>query len=451
MAELATITLAAGKGTRMKSELPKVLHKVAGKTMVQHAVDTVEQLEPVHNIAVVGYKAEQVKKKTAGEIEFVLQEEQLGTGHAVKQTQNLLADFSGTVLVIYGDTPLLTAETLNQLVTTHHQKSAAATILTAEIDDPTGYGRIVRNEKGQVVKIVEEKDTTEAEAKIKEINTGICCFDSELLWSALEKITPDNAQGEYYLTDVPGILAQEEKLVTAVVTDNREETVGVNTKKHLARAESILRRRICDRHLEAGVTIVDPDNTYIDSEVEIGQDTIIYPFTFLEGKTKIGSKVVIGPRSRIVDSTLEAGVEVETSTIVESEIGPQSTVGPYAYIRPGTQIGARAKIGDFVEVKKAEIAEESKVPHLSYVGDAKLGQQVNLGAGTITANYDGKEKHQTIIGDQVFIGSNSTLVAPIKIGARSVTGAGAVVTKDVEAETTVVGVPAEKLDQNSKK
>ncbi len=451
MAELATITLAAGKGTRMKSELPKVLHKVAGKTMVQHAVDTVEQLEPVHNIAVVGYKAEQVKKKTAGEIEFVLQEEQLGTGHAVKQTQNLLADFSGTVLVIYGDTPLLTAETLNQLVTTHYQKSAAATILTAEIDDPTGYGRIVRNEKGQVVKIVEEKDTTEAEAKIKEINTGICCFDSELLWSALEKITPDNAQGEYYLTDVPGILAQEEKLVTAVVTDNREETVGVNTKKHLARAESILRRRICDRHLEAGVTIVDPDNTYIDSEVEIGQDTIIYPFTFLEGKTKIGSKVVIGPRSRIVDSTLEAGVEVETSTIVESEIGPQSTVGPYAYIRPGTQIGARAKIGDFVEVKKAEIAEESKVPHLSYVGDAKLGQQVNLGAGTITANYDGKEKHQTIIGDQVFIGSNSTLVAPIKIGARSVTGAGAVVTKDVEAETTVVGVPAEKLDQNSKK
>ena len=451
MAELATITLAAGKGTRMKSELPKVLHKVAGKTMVQHAVDTVEQLEPVHNIAVVGYKAEQVKKKTAGEIEFVLQEEQLGTGHAVKQTQNLLADFSGTVLVIYGDTPLLTAETLNQLVTTHHQKSAAATILTAEIDDPTGYGRIVRNEKGQVVKIVEEKDTTEAEAKIKEINTGICCFDSELLWSALEKITPDNAQGEYYLTDVPGILAQEEKLVTAVVTDNREETVGVNTKKHLARAESILRRRICDRHLEAGVTIVDPDNTYIDSEVEIGQDTIIYPFTFLEGKTKIGSKVVIGPRSRIVDSTLEAGVEVETSTIVESEIGPQSTVGPYAYIRPGTQIGARAKIGDFVEVKKAEIAEESKVPHLSYVGDAKLGQQVNLGAGTITANYDGKEKHQTIIGDQVFIGSNSTLVAPIKVGARSVTGAGAVVTKDVEAETTVVGVPAEKLDQNSKK
>lgn len=451
MAELATITLAAGKGTRMKSELPKVLHKVAGKTMVQHAVDTVEQLEPVHNIAVVGYKAEQVKKKTAGEIEFVLQEEQLGTGHAVKQTQNLLADFSGTVLVIYGDTPLLTAETLNQLVTTHYQKSAAATILTAEIDDPTGYGRIVRNEKGQVVKIVEEKDTTEAEAKIKEINTGICCFDSELLWSALEKITPDNAQGEYYLTDVPGILAQEEKLVTAVVTDNREETVGVNTKKHLARAESILRRRICDRHLEAGVTIVDPDNTYIDSEVEIGQDTIIYPFTFLEGKTKIGSKVVIGPRSRIVDSTLEAGVEVETSTIVESEIGPQSTVGPYAYIRPGTQIGARAKIGDFVEVKKAEIAEESKVPHLSYVGDAKLGQQVNLGAGTITANYDGKEKHQTIIGDQVFIGSNSTLVAPIKVGARSVTGAGAVVTKDVEAETTVVGVPAEKLDQNSKK
>lgn len=448
MAKLATITLAAGKGTRMKSKLPKVLHKVAGKSMVQHAVDAVKELNPVYNSVVVGYKGDLVKEKTEGKLDFIRQEEQLGTGHAVEQTKPLLGEFDGTILVIYGDTPLLTTSTLEELVEKHEKRSAAATILTTEVEDPSGYGRIVRDSEGQVARIVEDKDTTDQEAKIKEINTGICCFDSQLLWSTLGEVTPDNAQEEYYLTDVPEILAKKGNLVTALVTANSQETVGVNTRKHLAEAESILRRRICEQHLEAGVTIIDPENTYIDSSVEIGQDSIIYPFTFLEGDTKLGKEVVVGPQTRIIDSVLESEVEVEQSTIIDSEIGSETTVGPYAYIRPGTQIGKQAKIGDFVEIKKSTVADNSKVPHLSYIGDTKIGSETNIGAGTITANYDGTNKYETIIEDKVFIGSNSTLVSPLKIGTEAVTGAGAVVTKDVEPQSTVVGVPAEKLDKN---
>ncbi|GAB6138979.1 bifunctional UDP-N-acetylglucosamine diphosphorylase/glucosamine-1-phosphate N-acetyltransferase GlmU [Halanaerobaculum tunisiense] len=442
MSELAVITLAAGKGTRMKSKLPKVLHKVAGKSMVQHAVDTAAELNPAHNMVVVGYKANQVQAETAGNLEFITQEEQLGTGHAVMQAQDDLQDFAGTILVMYGDTPLLTPDTLQQLVATHQEEAAAATVLTTEVEDPSGYGRIIRDQSDQVVKIVEEEDTTESEAQIQEINTGICCFDSQLLWETLTDVTSDNAQGEYYLTDVVGILAKQGELVTAVVTPDSEETVGVNTRQHLAQAESILRERICNQHLQQGVTIIDPANTYIDSEVEIGQDSIIYPCTFLEGTTKLGEEVIIGPQSKLVDSTIGSGVEVESSTIIESQIGADTTVGPYAYLRPGTKVGREAKIGDFVEVKKSEIGDQAKVPHLSYIGNATIGQQTNIGAGSITANYDGEEKHRTIIGDQSFIGSDSTLIAPVRIGDRAIIGAGAVVTKDVTADDTVVGVPA---------
>ncbi|GAB6099764.1 bifunctional UDP-N-acetylglucosamine diphosphorylase/glucosamine-1-phosphate N-acetyltransferase GlmU [Halanaerocella petrolearia] len=449
MSKLAVVTLAAGKGTRMKSKLPKVLHKVAGKSMVQHAVDTAEELEPLHNMVVVGYKAKQVESETEGDLDFVIQEEQLGTGHAVMQAQDQLADFEGTILVMYGDTPLLTADTLQKLVTTHQEESAAATILTAKVDDPSGYGRIVRDQSGKVVKIVEDKDTTTEEAKIDEINTGICCFDSQLLWKALDNLTCDNAQGEYYLTDVAGILAQQEELVTAVVAPDRRETVGVNTRAHLAKAESILRTRVCNRHLEEGVTIIDPENTYIDSEVEIGQDSIIYPFTFLEGDTKLGSEVIVGPRSRIIDSTIGSGVEIESSTVIESKVGAETVVGPYAYLRPGTKVGRKAKIGDFVEVKKSEVGDGSKVPHLSYIGDTTIGRNTNIGAGSITANYDGEEKHRTIIGDDVFVGSDSTLIAPVRVGDNAITGAGAVVTKDVESEQTVVGVPAKPKDKDT--
>ena len=447
MTDLAVVTLAAGKGTRMKSKLPKVLHQVAGKSMVQHIVDTAAGLSPVHNVVVVGYKANQVEDSISGNLDFVTQEEQLGTGHAVMQTQEKLADFSGTVLVLYGDTPLLTEETLAELIEQHQQENAAASILTAELEDPSGYGRIVRDEDGAVQEIVEDKDTTDSQSEIKEINTGICCFDSQLLWSAIDDLDTDNAQGEYYLTDVIGILARAGHFVAGVTANSARETIGVNTRSHLAEAEKILRTRTCEQHMANGVTIIDPDNTYIDSTVEIGRDTIIYPGTFIEGESKIASDVVIGPQSRIIDSTIAEGVEIEHSTIKESEVQAGTVVGPYAYIRPGTTIGKEAKVGDFVEIKKSTVGDGSKVPHLSYIGDTEIGENTNVGAGTITANYDGENKHQTKIGDNCFIGSNSTLIAPLKLAKGSCTGAGAVVTKDVSENEVVIGVPAKTMDK----
>ena len=448
MTDLAVITLAAGKGTRMKSKLPKVLHQVAGKSMAQHIVDTAAELSPVHNVVVVGYKAEKVRNNIAGNLDFVEQQEQLGTGHAVMQTQEKLSDFSGTVLVLYGDTPLLTAATLSELVEQHQQQEAAASILTTELEAPSGYGRIVRDQTGAVQEIVEDKDTTKQQAQIKEINTGICCFDSDLLWSSLDELDTDNAQGEYYLTDVIGILSQAGHLVTGITANSTQETIGVNTRIHLAQAEKTLRTRTCEQHMANGVTVIDPDNTYIDSTVEIGQDTVIYPGTFIEGETKIASDVIIGPQSRIIDSKIGSGVEIENSTIKNSEIEAGTVVGPYAYLRPGTKVGKNAKVGDFVEIKKSNIGAGSKVPHLSYIGDTEIGENTNVGAGTITANYDGENKHQTQIADNCFIGSNSTLIAPLKLAKGAVTGAGAVVTKDVEEDEVVIGVPAKPKDEN---
>ncbi|TDX51267.1 bifunctional UDP-N-acetylglucosamine diphosphorylase/glucosamine-1-phosphate N-acetyltransferase GlmU [Orenia marismortui] len=446
MNNLVTITLAAGKGTRMKSKLPKVLHKVAGKSMVQHVVDTADKLEPTNNIVIVGYKSELVKKQTEGKMKFIKQDKQLGTGHAVMQARDELVDFSGTVLVLYGDTPLLTEKTLENLITYHQEEEAAVTILTTKLDDPSGYGRIIRDQEGFVRKIVEDKDTTDIEAKINEINTGICCFDNKLLLDALDKLDTDNSQGEYYLTDVAGILAEEGNSVTALSIDNYQETIGVNTRNHLAQAEKVLRNRICRKHMEQGVTIVDPENTYIDSQVKIGQDTIIYPFVFIEGESSIGEEVTIGPQCRIVDSYVGRRVNIESSTIIESKIGDSSIVGPYAYVRPGSKVGKEVKIGDFVEVKNSEIGSKSKIPHLSYIGDTTIGTDTNIGAGTITANYDGKEKHRTVIGDNSFIGSDSTLIAPIRVGDNATTGAGAVVTKDVKDGDVVVGVPAKSIE-----
>lgn len=450
MKSLATIILAAGKGTRMKSKTVKLLHKVAGKPMIQHLTDTAERLASRKIIVVVGYQGEQVQEVIQGtNLTFVYQREQKGTGHAVMQAKEALQNFDGATLVLVGDAPLLSLETLQHLCNHHFSAGADATILTTRLVNPYGYGRIIRDVDGKFMRIVEQSDLTKEEVEITEINTGIYLFDNKKLFSALDKIQPNNKQGEYYLTDVFGFLLEEGAQVELVETDDPEETIGINDRVRLAEAEKILRRRINEHWMREGVTLIDPDTIYIDEEVEIGQDTVIKPFTFIEGKTKIGRNCEIGPQTRIKDAQLGDDVSIMNSVVLESVIHNRVTVGPFAFIRPGNDIHDDAKIGDFVEVKKSVIGKGSKLPHLSYVGDAIVGEKCNIGAGTITANYDGKNKSQTRLGDGVFIGSNSTLVAPVTLGDGARTGAGAVVTKDVPAQTTVVGVPAKKFDKKN--
>jgi len=428
------VILAAGKGTRMKSSLPKVLHKLCGKPMVEHVLDATRKAGIEKNIVVIGYGAEKVEETLGNQADFVYQKEQLGTGHAVLQAKELLQDHVGPVLVVCGDTPLLTTKTLSLLLEEHKEKKAAATVLTALMDNPTGYGRIIRKEQGGVVKIVEEKDASPEEKRVKEINTGTYCFDNQALFQALEKITPNNAQGEYYLTDVIALFVEANLTVGAVMAEDMLETMGVNSRKHLAEAATYMNRRILDGFMDEGVTIVDPASTFIHSGVKIGRDTIIHPFTIIEGQTVIGEDCIIGPNSRLLDSKIGNSTVIEQSTVLESVLGNEVKVGPYAYLRPGTIAENQVKIGDFVEIKKSTIGEKSKIPHLSYIGDCKIGTGVNVGAGTITCNYDGIDKHPTIIEDDAFIGSNTNLVAPVKVGKRAVVGAGSTLSKDVPAQ-----------------
>lgn len=449
MNSLATVILAAGKGTRMKSKTIKVLHKLAGKSMLQHLIDTVTKMSSEKTVTVIGYQGEKVKESIKGEnLSYVYQHNQKGTGHAVLQAKDELTDFNGNTLVLYGDAPLLTRETLQKMVETHNESQASATILSTCLDDPTGYGRIVRDEDDNFLKIVEQSDlSSQAEEDINEINTGICVFDNQKLFEALDKVEPDNEQGEYYLTDVFSILLSEGAKVEVMITEDPEETIGINDRVRLAEAEQIIRRRINERVMRSGVTLINPATTFIDEDVEIGQDTIVHPFTHIEGKTVIGEDVVIGPHTRIQNAKIGDKVNITQSTILDSTIHEKVKVGPFAYIRPGNEIHAEAKIGDFVELKKSTIGKGSKVPHLSYVGDAQVGENCNIGAGTITANYDGENKHKTKLGNGVFIGSNSTLVAPVELKDGASTGAGSVVTKDVPNDTTVVGVPARKFNK----
>lgn len=434
MEKATAIILAAGKGTRMKSSLPKVLHKVCGKPMIEHVLTAAEEAGVDRNILVVGYGSQKVEETLGDQVQYAYQYEQLGTGHAVLQAAELLKGYNGAVLVICGDTPLLTGETFSKLLAYHRERKAVATVLTGIMDNPYGYGRIIRNSNGGVTKIVEEKDASPEEKRVQEINTGTYCFDSNLLFAALEKITPHNAQGEYYLTDVISMFVERNLKVEAVVAENVLETMGINSRKHLAEAEGYLRQRILDKLMDQGVTIIDPASTFIHTEVKIGKDTIIHPFTIIEGKTIIGEECVIGPSSRINSSQIGNGSVIEHSTVLESSLGQEVKVGPYAYLRPGTIAHDHVKIGDFVEIKKSVIGENSKIPHLSYVGDAEIGSGVNVGAGTITCNYDGKNKYKTIIEDGAFIGSNSNLVAPVQIGKSAVIGAGSTVSKDVPAQ-----------------
>ena len=425
------IILAAGQGTRIKSKLPKVLHKACGKEMVNHVIDTMRAAELDEVNVIIGKGAELVKERTSSRnVSYSLQEEQLGTGHAVMCTKDFLKGKSGVVAIFTGDAPLIKEDTVKNLIETHIKEENFATLLTSVIDNPTGYGRIIR-ENNEVDSIVEHKDCSENELKVNEINAGMYCFDIESLLESLDKLSNDNAQGEYYLTDVIGILKSENKKVGAMITDF-EETIGVNSRAELSVVEGILRKRINRKHLDNGVTLIDENSTYIGQDVVIGQDTIIYPNTVLEGKTVIGEDCVIYQNSRLNNAVIGNETTIESSVIIDSKVGDNTTVGPFAYIRPESNIGNHVKIGDFVEIKKSVIGNNTKVSHLTYIGDAEVGEKCNFGCGTVVVNYDGKKKHKTIIGDNAFIGCNTNLVSPVEVENNSYIAAGSTITDTVK-------------------
>lgn len=432
------IVLAAGQGTRMKSDLYKVLHPVCGKPMVAHVIDNIRTLGADRIVTIVGHGAEKVEQTLGEKSEYALQEEQLGTAHAVQQAETLIGALSGTTIVVCGDTPLIRPETMEALIAHHNKMGAKATILTAIADDPTGYGRIIRGEEGQVLRNVEQKDATEQEQQVTEINTGTYCFDNEALFATLKKVTNDNAQGEYYLPDVIGILQSEQELVSAYVTDDFSETLGVNDRVVLSEAERVLRSRLAEQHMRNGVTIISPENTYISADAEIGRDTVLQPGTMIEGKTIIGENCIIGPNSQIVDSVIADRTTIHSSVVLLSRIGEDTAVGPFAHIRPESNLGSSVRIGNFVEVKKSTLGEGSKVSHLSYIGDAEIGSRVNVGCGTITVNYDGKNKYQTTIEDEAFIGCNSNLIAPVTVGKGAYVAAGSTISKDVPSDSLAI-------------
>lgn len=432
------VVLAAGQGKRMKSKLYKVLHPVCGKPMVGHVLDTVKATGCQRTVVVVGHGAEKVKAYIGEDAEYVLQETQLGTGHAVKQAKDLLGSEQGTTIVICGDTPLVTTETLQGLMALHEGQAAAATILTAVMEQPAGYGRIIRGEDGGVQKIVEQKDCTPEEAAVNEINTGTYCFDNAKLFAALEKVTNTNNQQEYYLTDVIGILRAQGDIVLGYQAHDAAESIGVNDRLALSEAEEFMRQRINKNHMLNGVTIIDPASTYIGADVVIGADTVLYPGSTLKGKTVIGEDCVIGPSSEIEDCVIMDGASVKQSVLCQAEVGARTTVGPFAYLRPGAVLGEEVKVGDFVEIKNAIIGDGSKVSHLSYIGDAEVGRNVNIGCGAITANYDGYNKAKTTIEDDAFIGSNVNLIAPVTVGKGAFVVAGSTITRSVSENDLAV-------------
>lgn len=438
---LFSIVLAAGKGKRMKSKLYKVLHPVCGKPMVGHVLDVLEGLNASKNIVIVGHGAEAVMEYVGSRAEFVLQEQQLGTGHAVLQAAPLLQEQDGMTLVVCGDTPLIRQETLQRMLELHQGAGAAVTVLTAKPEDPTGLGRVVRDGSGHVTAIVEQKDCTPDQAAIREINTGTYCFDNRKLFEALGKVTNQNAQGEYYLTDVIAILKGEGHVVTAHCTEDLAEAIGVNDRVVLSEAEQAMRQRIVKSHMLNGVTVIDPASTYIDKDVRIGADTVLLPGTSLKGRTVVGEDCVIGPAADITDSTVGNGTHIKHSVLLEAQVGNHVNVGPFAFLRPGAQLADSVKVGDFVEIKNAVIGEGSKVPHLSYVGDAVVGSHTNIGCGVITANYDGFNKSMTEIGSNAFIGSNVNLIAPVKIGNGAFIVAGSTITHEVPDNDLAIARP----------
>ena len=425
------LVLAAGQGKRIKSNLPKVLHKVCGKEMVNHVIDTLRNSDIQDINVIIGKGAELVKNNTSSRnVSYSKQEEQLGTGHAVKCAIDFLQGKKGTVAVFCGDAPLIKEETIKRLFGAHEKGNNSATVLTAILEDATGYGRIIRDGE-QVLKIVEHKDCNADELKVNEMNAGVYCFEIEKLLQCIENLSNNNAQGEYYLTDVIGMLKDKNEKVGAVVTDY-EETIGVNSRVQLAEVETILRKSINTKHLENGVTLIDSNSTYIGADVIIGQDTIIYPGNVLEGNTVIGCDCILYPNSRISNSIISDNVEIQSSVILDSKVGSDTTVGPFAYIRPESIIGNHVRIGDFVEIKKSTIGDNTKVSHLTYIGDAEVGEKCNFGCGTVVVNYDGKNKNKTVVGNNCFIGCNTNLVSPVEVEDFSYVAAGSTITNDVK-------------------
>lgn len=436
--DYTAVILAAGKGVRMRSSLPKVVHQTAGKALVQHVVDAVKANGIDDIVVVVGHGREKVEEILAPQgIKFAVQAQQLGTGHALLQTEEFFSQ-GGHMIVLAGDTPLLCAETIAAILERHKESGAQATVLTCTVNNPTGYGRILRSEQGAFRAVVEEKDATDVQKQIKEINSGLYCFNASQVFRALHELRADNAQGEYYLPDVLDIMMQKDQKIEIVLHEAEEDIYGVNDRVQLAYTEKILRRRKNETLMRSGVTIVDPDTTFIDTQVQIGADTVILPFSVISGNTVIGTQCEIGPGTRITDAIIGNSNVIEYARIKEARVGNNCTIGPYSYLRPETELHDYVKIGDFVEVKKSVIGENSKVPHLSYVGDAIIGASANIGAGTITCNYDGKNKYVTIIEDGAFIGSNTNLIAPVTIGKNAITGAGSSISRDVPPDSLAV-------------
>lgn len=453
--------MAAGLGTRMKSNRAKVLHKLDGRALINYVVEAALALDPKSICVIVGHQAEEVQAVIKSEFAdervcFAVQEKQLGTGDAVASTRERYSAANSTIVVLTGDVPLISSSTIDALVAEHVSSAAAATLLSVRLADPSGYGRVVRNSDGTFDKIVEQKDASDAEKNVDEINAGFYCFDSAKLYDALSRLSNDNAQGEYYLTDIPGILKEDGAAVGIHIAPDAREVEGVNDRRQLAGMEAEMRTRTIQRlMLESGVSFVDAASAYVSSRAVIGRDTVICQNVSIEGGTTIGENCIIRPGTRIVDSTIGDGVEIRDNCFVtDSEIGDECVVGPMAHLRGNAVMKDGAKVGNFVELKKTTLGKDSKASHLTYLGDATIGENTNIGAGTVTCNYDGVNKHETHIGDNVKIGSDTMLVAPIKVGDGAATGAGSVVTKDVEPNKLVVGAPAKAirtLNEGSKK
>lgn len=446
------LILAAGLGTRMRSELAKVLHKLDGRPLIAHVCRTAAGLGPEKIYVVIGHQGEEVQKAVGlelpeSETTFVLQQQQLGTGDAVNAARAFLEDRDSMLVVLSGDVPMIRPETLGGLVQqhlSHRGKGAACTLLAVKLKDPTGYGRVIRDSGGRFEKIVEQKDATESEREIQEVNAGIYCFDTRKLFAALAQVENNNAQGEYYLTDVPGLMREAGEDVSIFLHHDAREIEGVNNKLQLADLERLLNRRTVSRlMLDYGVSFIDPSNTYVSEEAVIGRDTVIYPNVCIEGNTTIGDGCTIRPGAHLTRAVIGHGVQIlDHCVIVESTVGNDCTVGPFAHLRGQAQVEDRAKVGNFVELKKTKLGRGSKASHLTYLGDATIGENTNIGAGTVTCNYDGKNKHETHIGDNVRIGSDTMLVAPVSVGNGSVTAAGSVVIENIPEDTLVAGVPA---------